>query len=154
MITVCSYCLRASCWRRKFYCDHAKSAGITELLVKTLKKLKLEHPDFWNPAISWAFPYLRQREPTPRRRQPKTWWERLRSFPSKQGSRAGEDCLTYSVSETDKTYTHVESCTFPNWNGAERKYSFDISGDELSITVLSAPSATKGIVHLVWKRAK
>ena len=25
---------------------------------------------------------------------------------------------TYSVSETDKTYTrHVESCTFPNWNG-------------------------------------
>jgi Lipocalin-like domain len=62
---------------------------------------------------------------------------------------------TYSVSETDKTYTqHVESCTFPNWNGAERKYSFDISGDELSITVLSAPSTATGTVHLVWKRAK
>ena len=37
---------------------------------------------------------------------------------------------TYSVSETDKTFTqHVESCTFPNWNGTERKYSFDVSGD-------------------------
>jgi hypothetical protein len=62
---------------------------------------------------------------------------------------------TYSVSETDKTYTqHVESCTFPNWNGTERKYSFDISGDELSITPFSAPSTGTGTVHLVLKRAK
>ena len=62
---------------------------------------------------------------------------------------------TYSVSETDKTYTQdVESCTFPNWNGTQRKYSFDVSGDELSITVLSAPSTATGTVHLVWKRAK
>ena len=51
MVTVCSYCLRASCWQGKFYCDQAKSAGVTELPVKTLKKLKLEHPDFWNPAM-------------------------------------------------------------------------------------------------------
>jgi Lipocalin-like domain len=62
---------------------------------------------------------------------------------------------TYSVNETDKTYTqHVESCTFPNWNGTERKYSFDISGDELNITVVSSPSAGMGTAHLVWKRAK
>jgi len=62
---------------------------------------------------------------------------------------------TYSVSETDKTYTqHVESCTFPNWNGTERKYSFDISGDELNITPFSAPSTGTGTVHLVLKRAK
>jgi hypothetical protein len=62
---------------------------------------------------------------------------------------------TYSVSETDKTYTqHVESCTFPNWNGAERKYSFDISGDELNVTVISAPSTGMGTAHSVWKRAK
>ena len=61
---------------------------------------------------------------------------------------------TYSMSETDKTYTqHVESCTFPNWNGTERKYSFDISGDELS-TVLSAPSTGTGTAYAVWKRAK
>src|ERR1700747_1345332 len=32
---------------------------------------------------------------------------------------------TYSVNETDKTYTqHVESSTFPNWKGTEGKYSF------------------------------
>jgi hypothetical protein len=62
---------------------------------------------------------------------------------------------TYSVSETDKTYTqHVESCTFPNWNGTERKYSFDISGDELNVTVISAPSTGTGTAHAVWKRAK
>jgi Lipocalin-like domain len=29
---------------------------------------------------------------------------------------------TYSVNETDKTYTqHVESCIFPNWNGPIEK---------------------------------
>ena len=40
-----------------------------------------------------------------------------------QGSFA--DFGTYSVSETDKTIAeHVESCTFPNFNGAERKFSF------------------------------
>ena len=62
---------------------------------------------------------------------------------------------TYSVSETDKTYTqHVESCTFPNWNGTERKYSFDISGDELNVTVISAPSTGTGTAYAVWKRAK
>ena len=62
---------------------------------------------------------------------------------------------TYSVNETDKTYTqHVESCIFPNWNGTDRKYSFDISGDELNITVVSSPSTGMGTAHLVWKRAK
>ena len=64
---------------------------------------------------------------------------------------------TSSVSETDKTYTqHVESCTFPNWNGSERKYSFDISGDERTVTVISAPSTGTGTgtAHAVWRRAK
>jgi hypothetical protein len=62
---------------------------------------------------------------------------------------------TYSVSETDRTFTlHVESCTFRNWNGTERKYSFDISGDELKSTAITAPSTGTGTVHVVWKRAK
>ena len=62
---------------------------------------------------------------------------------------------TYSVSETDKTYTrHVESCTFPNWNGTDRKSSFNISGDELNVTVISAPSTGMGTADSVWKRAK
>ena len=55
---------------------------------------------------------------------------------------------TYSVSETDKTYTrHVESCTFPNWNGTDRKSSFNISGDELNVTVISAPSTGHDIAR-------
>lgn len=64
---------------------------------------------------------------------------------------------TYSVSETDKTITsHIESCTFPNWNGIDRKTAFTISGDELRTTVISGPSTSigTGTAHLVWKRAK
>jgi hypothetical protein len=64
---------------------------------------------------------------------------------------------TYSVSETDKTITtHVESSTFPNWNGVDRKTSFSISGDELSTHVVSGPltSVGTGTAYLVWKRAK
>jgi lipocalin-like protein len=64
---------------------------------------------------------------------------------------------TYSVNETDKTYTqHVESCTFPNWNGTDQKYSFDISGDELSLQVVSGPltSIGTGTAYVVWKCAK
>jgi len=62
---------------------------------------------------------------------------------------------TYSVSEADKTIgTHVESSSLPNWDGTKRKYSFNVSGDELNITVISTPSTGTGTVHLVWKRAK
>src|ERR1700757_5121848 len=52
---------------------------------------------------------------------------------------------TYTVSETDKTISyHIESSTFPNWNGADRKASFNISGDELSIHVISVPLTSIG----------
>jgi lipocalin-like protein len=64
---------------------------------------------------------------------------------------------TYSVSETDKIITtHVESSTFPNWNGIDRKTSFNISGDELSTQVVSGPltSIGTGTAYVVWKRAK
>ena len=61
---------------------------------------------------------------------------------------------SYSVSETDKTMTtHIESSTFPNFNGIDRKAFFNISGDELSTT--NAPTSTgMGVAHSVWKRAK
>jgi Lipocalin-like domain len=64
---------------------------------------------------------------------------------------------TYSVSEADKIISsHIENCTFPNWNGIDRKTSFNISGDELSTTVVSGPltSIGTGTAHTVWKRAK
>ena len=64
---------------------------------------------------------------------------------------------TYSVSEADKIISsHIESCTFPNFNGADRKTSFNISGDELNTTVVSGPltSIGTGRSYLVWKRTK
>jgi hypothetical protein len=64
---------------------------------------------------------------------------------------------TYSVDETaDKTIVtqHVESCTFPNWNGSDRKLSSEISGDELNQTTISTASTGTGAAHLVWRRAK
>jgi len=62
---------------------------------------------------------------------------------------------TYSVSEADKIITrHIESCTFPSWNGMDRKSSFSISGDELSITGLSGTSTGTETPQLIWKRAK
>jgi hypothetical protein len=58
---------------------------------------------------------------------------------------------SYSVSETDKTFTtHIESCTFPNWNGIQRETSFNISGDEVNTT----STISTGVVHSVWKRAQ
>ena len=61
---------------------------------------------------------------------------------------------TYSVTDTDKIVTtHIESCTFPNWNGIERKESFSTSGDELHVMSISKASAG-GTAHVVWKRAK
>jgi hypothetical protein len=62
---------------------------------------------------------------------------------------------TSSVNDTDKTITtHIEGCTFPNWIGTDRKVSFNLSGDELSTTGISASSTGTGIVRLVWKRSK
>jgi hypothetical protein len=61
---------------------------------------------------------------------------------------------TYTVDDSAKTLTqHVESCSFPNFNGTDRKLSFSISGDELHFTTITAASAG-GTAHLVWTRAK
>lgn len=61
---------------------------------------------------------------------------------------------SYSVNETDKTITfHIESCSFPNWNGIDRKVSFNISGDELRIASPTSSTGT-GSNQQVWKRVK
>lgn len=46
-ITVCSKCLKASCWQGKFLCDESDVASTKEMTIKQLKKLNLEHPDYW-----------------------------------------------------------------------------------------------------------
>ena len=62
---------------------------------------------------------------------------------------------TYTVDEAAKTLTqHVDSSTFPNWNGTDRKLSFTLSGDELHLTTVSKASTGTGTADLVWKRAK
>jgi len=61
---------------------------------------------------------------------------------------------TYGVSEGDKTlHLHVESCTFPNWNGADQKRIVEVSGDELRV-VNPTPSIGTGTAQVLWKRAK
>ena len=58
----------------------------------------------------------------------------------------------YTVNETDKTITfHVENSTFPNWNGAEQKRPFTITGDELKWTTAASSG---GSAEVVLKRAK
>jgi hypothetical protein len=62
---------------------------------------------------------------------------------------------TSTVNEADKTITtHIESCTFPNWNGTDRKVTFNISGDELDTVSTATPSTGTGTARLVWRRAK
>jgi hypothetical protein len=59
---------------------------------------------------------------------------------------------TYSVSEADHTLNyHIESSSFPNFNGADQKRSFTLKGDEMEYT---GPTSTGGTSHVVWKRAK
>jgi hypothetical protein len=61
---------------------------------------------------------------------------------------------TYTVDDGAKTLKyHLESCSFPNWNGLDRKSTFNISGDELIITN-PMTSTSKGSDQVVWKRAK
>jgi hypothetical protein len=59
---------------------------------------------------------------------------------------------TYSVSEVDHTLNfHLESCSFPNWNGDDVKRSFTLTGDELT---WSGGGSSGRPIHTVWKRAK
>jgi hypothetical protein len=58
---------------------------------------------------------------------------------------------TYSVSEADRIIAiHIEASSFPNWNGADQKRIFAITGDQLTLTA----RALGGSADVVWKRAK
>lgn len=63
---------------------------------------------------------------------------------------------TYTVDELARTVTwHVERCTFPNWEGSDRKTTVTVNGDELSYTADPIPSdAGPYIPHVTWRRAK
>jgi hypothetical protein len=59
----------------------------------------------------------------------------------------------YSIDEAGKfLIQHVESSSFPNFNGADRKWSIAFSGEEL--TLASQVAAAGGSNELKWKRVK
>jgi hypothetical protein len=60
---------------------------------------------------------------------------------------------TYTVSEPDRTISiHIVGSSFPNWNGANQKRIFTITGDELKLTNPVA-STGGGTTEVVFKRA-
>lgn len=60
---------------------------------------------------------------------------------------------TYTVNEADKTITfHIQTSTFPNWNGTEQRRPFSITGDELRWTTPGASGGGTG--EVVLRRAK
>src|SRR3954451_19305029 len=59
---------------------------------------------------------------------------------------------TYRVDETGKFFVfHIESSTFPNWNGAEQRRPFTLSGNELTYI---SPGSTGVATEVVLRRAK
>src|SRR5262249_5259883 len=60
---------------------------------------------------------------------------------------------TYAVNEGDKTITfHIQTSTFPNWDGMAQRRPFTLSGDELKYTVPTASGG--GTAEVVLKRLK
>lgn len=47
-VTVCSACLKASCWQGEFYCEQYKTAGTVEKTRSELEALNVEHSDYWS----------------------------------------------------------------------------------------------------------
>ncbi len=61
---------------------------------------------------------------------------------------------TYTIDDGGKTLTlHIQTSTFPNWDGTAQKRPFKVSGDTLTYTV-AAPSAGGPAAEVVWKRVK
>ena len=60
---------------------------------------------------------------------------------------------TYLVNEGDRTIAiHIDGSSFPNWDGADQKRIFAITGDQLKLTAPLGP--TVGTAEVAWKRAQ
>ena len=46
-VTVCDSCLQASCVQGIFYCDDYKTAGMVDLPIDVLERLRRENPSYW-----------------------------------------------------------------------------------------------------------
>lgn len=59
----------------------------------------------------------------------------------------------YTVNEADQTITfHIQTSTFPNWNGTDQKRPFRISGDQLSWR--TPASSGGGTAEVVLRRPR
>jgi len=60
----------------------------------------------------------------------------------------------YTIEDGGRAITfHIETSTFPNWNGTSQKRPFSVKGDQLTYTV-ATPSAGGAPNDVVWRRAK
>ena len=60
---------------------------------------------------------------------------------------------TYSVNEAARTIAiHIDGSSFPNWNGADQKRIFAITGDQLKLMAPLGP--TVGTAEVNWMRAQ
>ena len=60
---------------------------------------------------------------------------------------------TYLVNKGDRTIAiHIDGSSFPNWDGADQKRIFAITGDQLKLTAPLGP--TVGTTQVAWKRAQ
>ena len=60
----------------------------------------------------------------------------------------------YTIDDGGKSITfHIETSTFPNWNGTTQKRPFSVKGDQLTYTV-ATPSAGGASGDVVWQRVK
>lgn len=54
LVTVCSECLKASCWQGIFMCDNSRNAGTVQKTKAELRKLNREHPSYWKTDLELA----------------------------------------------------------------------------------------------------
>ena len=47
LVTVCDICWTAACWQGLLVCEDGRKAGTSNLTVRELRQLKLEHPSNW-----------------------------------------------------------------------------------------------------------
>jgi hypothetical protein len=60
----------------------------------------------------------------------------------------------YTIEDGGKAITfHIETSTFPNWNGTTQKRALALKGDTLTYTV-TTPSAGGPPNDVVWRRVK
>lgn len=62
LVLVCDKCHRAACWYGEFRCNDSVGAGLVTMTVGDLRKLALEHPEYWT-AKKFAIIYG---EPSPK----------------------------------------------------------------------------------------